>query len=112
MQAITNDYDFYMGDEQNSQKLAEQILKEYFYNRRFSRLKNATNIVQALTMGSSTPANGEVNYENFNRKSVHVQDRIDKVPSLGLVKDENGRYYFSLEQWQKNHVKKESTEPD
>lgn len=112
MQSITNDYDFFIGVDQKSQKNAEQILREYFYNRRFSRLKNATNIVQALTMCSPTPANSEVNYENFNRKSVHVQDRIDKVPSLGLVKDENGRYYFSLEQWQKNHVKKESQEPN
>lgn len=112
IQIITSDYVFFIGENENTTKQAESILREYYSNRRFSRLRNATNLVQAMSMGTATPANGQVNYENFNRINTHVQDRIDKVPSLSLVKDENGRYYFSLDQWQKTHVKTKSDEVD
>ena len=88
-----------------SKDKARDVLAEYFINRRFSRLKNPSNIVQAITLGTATPLNGSVDYKNFNRIVKHKQDRIDKVSSLGLVKNEKGEYHFSLEEWEARNIR-------
>lgn len=109
--AITSEYDFVFNadsEEGTSEKSAIDVLREYFNNRRFSRLSTPTNIVQAITKGTATPMNGAVNYENFNRIVNHIQGNISEVSALGLVKDENGVYHFSLEKWKEHNVRTKS----
>jgi hypothetical protein len=83
----------------NSSEKAEQLLRDYFDNRRFSMLDTPTNIVQAITMGTTTPMNSSVNYEKFDRVSKHVNNKLTKIKALGLQKDEDGVYHFSLKKW-------------
>lgn len=92
------------GTEKTVTNNAEGILIDYFNNRKFSRLQNPTTVAQAITMGSATPLNREVNYENFNRVERHVQHKLSEVQALGLTKDENGCYHFSIEKWQSRNV--------
>ena len=92
------------GTEKTVTSNAEGIIIDYFNNRKFSRLQNPTTIAQAITMGSATPRNGEINYENFNRIERHVQHKLSEVQALGLTKDENGCYHFSIEKWQSRNV--------
>lgn len=87
---------------------AENLLKDYFVNRRFSRLSTSSNIVNAMTLGTSTPLNRNVNEDNFNRKVIHNHNKISSVKSLHLKKDEKtGIYYFSLTDYASLAAKKE-----
>lgn len=92
------------GTEKTVTANAENVLIEYFNNRKFSRLQNPSTIAQAITTGSSTPLNRAVNYENFNRVEKHVQHKLSEVKVLGLTKDENGCYHFSIKKWQSKNV--------
>lgn len=97
-------YTFELTKQKNAEQLANETLEEYFNNRRFSRLATPSNIVNMITIGSASPMNQKVDYENFNRITVKHQGRIDEVKSLGLVKDSSGRYHFSLEEWEQHNV--------
>lgn len=90
--------------QSNSKQKAEDTLIEYFNNRKFSRLETPSTIAQAITMGSSTPMNNPINYRNFDRITEHVNHKISEVKALGLTKDEEGRYHFSIEKWQQKNV--------
>lgn len=90
--------------QSNSKQKAEDTLIEYFNNRKFSRLETPSTIAQAITMGSSTPMNNPINYRNFDRITEHVNHKISDVKALGLTKDEEGRYHFSIEKWQQKNV--------
>ena len=90
--------------QSNSKQKADDTLIEYFNNRKFSRLEAPSTIAQAITMGSSTPMNNAVNYRNFDRVTEHVNHKINEVKALGLTKDEEGRYHFSIEKWQQKNV--------
>lgn len=90
--------------QSNSKQKADDTLIEYFNNRKFSRLEVPSTIAQAITMGSSTPMNNAVNYRNFDRVTEHVNHKINEVKALGLTKDEEGRYHFSIEKWQQKNV--------
>lgn len=92
------------GTEKTVTTNAENVLIEYFNNRKFSRLQNPSTIAQAITTGSATPLNRAVNYENFNRVEKHVQHKLSEVKTLGLTKDENGCYHFSIKKWQSKNV--------
>lgn len=94
-------YTFKQGD---SKQKAEDTLIEYFNNRKFSRLQTPSTVAQAITMGSATPMNKAVNYRNFDRVTEHVNHKINEVKALGLTKDEEGRYHFSIEKWQQKNV--------
>ena len=88
-----------------NKQAADTVLKEYFNNRRFQRLRQPTNIVHAITEGTSTPLkNTSINYSNLNRRTVHRQGSIAKVSALGITKDENGRYVFSIKEFIKNNI--------
>jgi hypothetical protein len=82
---------------------ADEVLTDYFDNRRFSKLSKPTNIVQAITLGKSNPlsTSGEIDYENFNRIERHVQSKISEIKGLGLIKDSNGVYHYSLDEFVK-----------
>lgn len=94
----------YTFTQSDSKQKAEDTLIEYFNNRKFSRLETPSTIAQAITMGSSTPMNNAVNYRNFYRITEHVNHKISEVKALGLTKDEEGRYHFSIEKWQQKNV--------
>lgn len=94
----------YTFTQSDSKQKAEDTLIEYFNNRKFSRLETPSTIAQAITMGSSTPMNNAVNYRNFDRITEHVNHKISEVKTLGLTKDEEGRYHFSIEKWQQKNV--------
>ena len=83
---------------------AEDIIRDYFNNRKFGRLATPSNIVNAITMASSTPLNGKVNYGNLHRRSRHQNDKISTVKPLHLLKGEDGKYYFSLRDWAEKNV--------
>lgn len=88
-----------------NKQAADTVLKEYFNNRRFQRLRQPTNIVHAITEGTSTPLkNPSIDYSNLNRRTVHRQGSIAKVSALGITKDENGRYVFSIKEFIKNNI--------
>lgn len=86
-------------------EVAEETLTDYFFNKKFSMLTKPSNIAQVFTYGSSTPNGNAVNYDDFNTVSYHVNHKISEVKSLGLQKDENGRYVFSLEKWLSRNTK-------
>ena len=94
----------YTFTQSDSKQKAEDTLIEYFNNRKFSRLETPSTVAQAITMGSSTPMNNAVNYRNFDRVTEHVNHKINEVKALGLTKDEEGRYHFSIEKWQQKNV--------
>lgn len=100
-------YSFSVGDQntEENQKIANGIIVDYFNNRRFSRLRNPSNIVQAITLGTSTPLNKYTDFDNFNRQSRHKFGKLSDVDSLGLVKGENGQYYFSIEKFVDKSIK-------
>lgn len=100
-------YSFSVTDKntEDNQKIANGILVDYFNNRRFSRLRNPSNIVHAITMGTSTPLNKYTDFDNFNRQSRHRFGKLSDVDSLGLVKGENGQYYFSIEKFVDKSIK-------
>ena len=83
---------------------AEEIIRDYFNNRKFGRLATPSNIVNAITMASSTPLNSKVNYGNLHRRSRHQNDKISKVKPLHLLKGEDGKYYFSLRDWAERNI--------
>lgn len=100
-------YSFSVTDQntEDNQKIANGILVDYFNNRRFSRLRNPSNIVHAITLGTSTPLNKYTDFDNFNRQSRHRFGKLNDVDSLGLVKGENGQYYFSIEKFVDKSIK-------
>ena len=100
-------YSFSVSDQntEDNQKIANGILVDYFNNRRFSRLRNPSNIVQAITMGTSIPLNKYTDFDSFNRQSRHKFGKLNEVDSLGLVKGENGQYYFSIEKFVDKSIK-------
>lgn len=97
-------------DETDRQNQAEEILRDYFTNRRFSRLPIPNNIVQALTLGTATPLNKYIDEEQFGRRVIHNHNKISDVKSLHLKKDKNGVYYFSLTDFAKQTAENERLE--
>lgn len=85
----------------------ERVLREYFNNRRFSRLEVPSNIVNALTLASPTPLNSAVDYSHFRKTTRVKQHKINEVKSLGLVKDKYGNYLFSKLKYAKRFVEQE-----
>lgn len=73
----------------------ETELREYFKNRKFNRLSEATNIAQVITTGSSNPMNERVDFDNLNRITVVEQHNITDVKSLEIV-EKNGKLYYNI----------------
>lgn len=87
---------------------AREIITDYFNNRRFNRLATPTNFAQALSLGKSAPLNDAVDYENIHKISRHENSKISNVSPLGLIKDKDGKYYYSLAKWGEQNLKADS----
>lgn len=98
-------YTFELGKKTDT---AKELIEDYFYNRRFNRLQTPTNFVQALTMGTASPLNHAVNYDDMHKVSRHESTKITDVKPLHLIKGKDGKYYFSLDDWGKENIAQES----
>lgn len=101
-----NGYDFKFKDDKTA---AYQILRDYYNNRKFGRLVTPSNIYNAITLAKATPLNGNIDYNMLHRRTRHQNSKITEVKPLGLIKDENGKYLYSIETFEQRNQPTETT---
>lgn len=109
LDAINTNYRFVQSGQESH---AIATLSEYFYAVKYGRFKNNGNIAMVFSKGTYLATDEKLSYESFNTKQVRKNNPLNKVNSLGLVKDEEGRYHFSIKEWVDNNVETSRTTPD
>ena len=109
LDAINTNYRFVQSGQESH---AIATLSEYFYAVKYGRFKNNGNIAMVFSKGTHLATDEKLSYESFNTKQVRKNNPLNKVNSLGLVKDEEGRYHFSIKEWVDNNVETSRTTPD
>ena len=109
LDAINTNYRFVQSGQESH---AISTLSEYFYAVKYGRFKNNGNIAMVFSKGAYLATDEKLSYESFNTKQVRKNNPLNKVNSLGLVKDEEGRYHFSIKEWVDNNVETSRTTPD
>lgn len=109
LDAINTNYRFVQSGQESH---AITTLSEYFYAVKYGRFKNNGNIAMVFSKGTYLATDEKLSYESFNTKQVRKNNPLNKVNSLGLVKDEEGRYHFSIKEWVDNNVETSRTTPD
>lgn len=98
--------------QSGSERIADDTLSEYFYAVKFGRFRNNGNIAQVFSSGSSAPTKEYISYDGFNSRQQKQNTELNKISSLGLIKDEEGHYHFSIKEWVDNNVETSSATQD
>ena len=51
----------------------------------------------------------DIDYNNFNRVAKHEQSKLNQIQALGLIKNSDGQYVFSLVDWLKRNAQDEES---